>query len=79
VPGARRPDRGRGFEGNTADPVTLTAQIVKLKQRFRLNRVVLIGDRGMITSARITETPEPAGIDWITALRAPAIRKLASD
>jgi Transposase DDE domain len=49
------------FEGNTADPATLAAQIVKLKQRFRLNRVVLIGDRGMITSARITETPEPAG------------------
>lgn len=67
------------FEGNTADPATLGAQIAKLKQRFGLARVVLIGDRGMITSARIAEELIPAGLDWLTALRAPAIQKLAAD
>jgi Transposase DDE domain len=65
------------FEGNVGDPSTLASQISKLKQRFGLERVVLIGDRGMITEARIKETIEPAGIDFITALRAPAIRSLA--
>ncbi len=65
------------FEGNTADPVTLSAQIDKLKQRFKLQRVVMVGDRGLLTSARIEQTLRPAGLDWITALRAPAIRQLA--
>jgi len=55
---------------------TLRTQIAKLKQRFELDRVVLVGDRGMITEARIRETVKPAGLDFITALRAPAIRKL---
>jgi Transposase DDE domain len=64
------------FEGNVGDPATLASQIDKLKRRFRLARVVLVGDRGMITTARIEETLEPAGLDWITALRAPAIRSL---
>jgi len=67
------------FEGDTADPATLTSQIDKLKRRFGLKRVVLVGDRGMITSARIREELEPAGLDWITALRAPAIRQLVDD
>jgi Transposase DDE domain len=67
------------FEGNTADPVTLAAQIDKLKQRFRLQRVVMVGDRGLLTSARIEQTLRPAGLDWITALRAPAIRQLAAE
>ncbi|UPK32159.1 IS1634 family transposase (plasmid) [Bradyrhizobium sp. 186] len=67
------------FEGNTADPSTLAAQVDKLKARFKLSRVVLVGDRGMITSARIEADLMPAGLDWITALRAPAIRKLAED
>ena len=61
------------FDGNTADPMTLGNQIEKLKQRFRLDHVVLVGDRGMITQARITEDIKSAGLDWITALRAPAI------
>jgi hypothetical protein len=65
------------FEGNTADPATVAAQITKLKQRFRLRHVVMVGDRGMITTARIEQTLRPAGLDWITALRAPAIRQLA--
>jgi transposase len=64
------------FEGNVGDPATLASQIDKLKRRFRLKRVVLIGDRGMITAARLEETVKPAGLDWITALRAPAIRQL---
>src|SRR2546428_3179657 len=67
------------FEGNTADPVTLAAQIDKLKQRFRLQRVVMVGDRGVLTSARIEQTLRPAGLDWITALRAPAIKQLAAE
>ena len=64
------------FEGNTADPMTLSAQIDKLKERFGLSRVVLVGDRGMITNARIRDELMPAGLDWITALRAPQIRAL---
>ena len=64
------------FAGNTADPATLSAQIEKVKQRFGLSHVVLVGDRGMITKARIREELEPAGLDWITALRAPAIKVL---
>jgi transposase len=64
------------FEGNVGDPSTLASQIAKLKERFGLERVVLVGDRGMITQARLQETLAPAGLDWITALRAPAIRNL---
>ena len=64
------------FEGATGDPATLASQIAKLKQRFGLDHVVLVGDRGMITEARIAEDIKPAGLDWITALRAPAIRGL---
>jgi transposase len=64
------------FDGNTADPTTLATQVQKLKQRFHLDHVVLVGDRGMITQARITEDLRAAGLDWITALRAPAIKEL---
>ena len=64
------------FDGNTGDPTTLVVQVEKLKQRFRLDHVVLVGDRGMITQARLTEDIRPAGLDWITALRAPAIKEL---
>src|SRR3954462_16029241 len=64
------------FEGNTADPATLGPQIDKLKQRFGLTHVVLVGDRGLITEARITAEIKSAGLDWITALRAPAIKEL---
>jgi Transposase DDE domain len=66
------------FAGNTADPSTLKNQIDKLKHRFPLARVVLVGDRGMITQARLREDLIPAGLDWITALRAPAIQPLAA-
>jgi transposase len=64
------------FDGNTADPMTLAPQIEKLKQRFHLDHVVLVGDRGMITDARLTEDLKPAGLDWISSLRAPAIKEL---
>ena len=67
------------YAGNTSDPKTVSDQITKLRQRFGLQRVILVGDRGMITSARLRENLKPApGIEWITALRAPAIKKLAS-
>jgi transposase len=64
------------FEGNVGDPSTLQSQVSKLKERFGLERVVLIGDRGMITQARLEQTIKPAGLSFITALRAPAIRSL---
>ncbi len=67
------------FEGNTGDPATLANQIAKLKERFGLQRVIMVGDRGMITHARIEQELKPAGFDWITALRAPAIQKLAAE
>lgn len=64
------------FEGNTADPATVRRQVEKLRDRFGLERVVMVGDRGMLTSARLHEDLEPNGLDWITALRAPQIRQL---
>jgi Transposase DDE domain len=65
------------FEGNTGDPATLPAQVEKLKRRFGLKHVVLVGDRGMITQARLREDLKPGGLDWITSLRAPQIQALA--
>jgi transposase len=67
------------FDGNTADPSTLSTQVEKIKDRFGISRVVLVGDRGMITSARIRDDLKPAGLDWITCLRAPAIQALAAE
>jgi Transposase DDE domain len=67
------------FEGNTGDPKTLPAQITKIRERFAIARVVLVGDRGMLTEARLREDLRPIeGLDWITALRAPAIQALAA-
>jgi transposase len=67
------------FEGNTADPNTLNVQIEKLRKRFGVQRVVLVGDRGMLTSRRIDdELREVEGLDWISALRADNIQKLAA-
>ncbi len=65
------------FAGNSNDASTLQCQLEKLRERFGIERVVLVGDRGMITQARIEHIREHAeGIDWITALRAPQIQKL---
>jgi len=66
------------FEGNVADSKTLSSQIRKTRERFGLERIVVVGDRGVITEARIREELSPVdGVDWISALRAPAIRALA--
>ena len=68
------------FEGNTADPKTVAGQIRKLRQRFELQQVVIVGDRGMLTSARIREDLQTEeGVRWITALRAPQIQQLATN
>ena len=65
------------FEGNTGDPATVASQIQKIRQRFELERVVIVGDRGMLTDARIREEFNGVeGLDWISALRGPAIKKL---
>jgi hypothetical protein len=64
------------FTGNTGDPSTLAAQVIKLKERFGLAHVALAGDRGMITKARIKDDLKPAQLDWVTALRGPAIKAL---
>jgi hypothetical protein len=66
------------FKGATGDPSTLASQVKKLKQRFGLSHVALVGDRGMLTKARIRDDLKPAGLDWVTALRGPAIRALIS-
>jgi len=65
------------FEGNTGDPKTVAAQIAKLRERFHLERIILVGDRGMLTEKRIEQDLRPhAGLEWITALRAPQIQAL---
>jgi transposase len=66
------------FEGNTGDPKTVAPQIRKLRKRFQLEHVIVVGDRGMLTNARIREDLQPEGIDWITALRAPQIQALVA-
>jgi transposase len=68
------------FEGSTGDPKTVAVQIEKIRKRFDLKRVVVVGDRGMLTEARIREEFKTVdGLDWISALRAPAIRKLVEE
>ena len=64
------------FAGNTGDPATVASQIDKVKDRFAITRVVLVGDRGMLTAARLRQDVAPAHLDWITALRAPQVKKL---
>ena len=67
------------FKGNTGDPTTVAAQVTKVKDRFGITKVVLVGDRGMLTAARLREDVAPAGLDWITALRAPQVKTLVRD
>jgi hypothetical protein len=67
------------FAGNTGDPKTVAAQVTKVKDRFGIAKVVLVGDRGMLTAARLREDVAPAGLDWITALRAPQVKALVRD
>jgi len=65
------------FEGNTNDHQTVASQVQKLKERFGLDHVVLIGDRGMVSETTIREELEPLGLDWITALKEATVRTLA--
>lgn len=75
-----RPVATEVFAGDVGDPSTLASQIDKIRRRFGIQRVVLVGDRGMITEARLREDLAPVeGLDWITALRAPAIRGLIKE
>jgi hypothetical protein len=85
---AGRPVAVRVFPGNTGDPGAFTAIVKVVRDKFRLAKMVMVGDRGMITSARIqamnqlddgTQQPDADTYEWITALRAPAIRKLMAD
>ena len=64
------------FKGNTGDPKTVKSQVDKVKDRFAISKVVLVGDRGMLTAARLREDVRPAKLDWITALRAPQVKAL---
>jgi len=64
------------FKGNTGDPTTLLPQVEKLQKTFAIEQLILVGDRGMISQKQITELKQREGIDWITALRTGAIRKL---
>ncbi|MGB8414058.1 MAG: IS1634 family transposase [Candidatus Binatus sp.] len=64
------------FAGNTGDPKTVATQVTTLKERFGLSHVVLVGDRGMLTKARLEADVVPAELDFITALRAPSIKAL---
>ena len=64
------------FPGNTADPATLGRQVKRIQKRFGIARIALVGDRGMLTTARIREDLQPAGLDWISALTSKHLRKL---
>jgi hypothetical protein len=76
---AGRPVAIRVFKGNTADPAAFIKAVEVVRGKFGLNDLIMVGDRGMITSARIRALKELGGLSWITCLRAPAIRKLAGD
>ena len=76
---AGRPIAIRVFPGNTADPTAFTEAVTTVKDTFKLKNMVMVGDRGMITSARVEALRELGGIGWLTALRAPAIAALAAD
>ena len=67
------------FSGNTADPSTVASQVNRIRKRFGIDRVALVGDRGMLTTARIREDIEPAGLDWVSALKTQDIRKLLKE
>jgi transposase len=74
---AGRPVAVEVFTGEVHDDATLPAQVSKLKDRFALSRVVVVADRGMVTKANIELLGQAGGVDWITALKAPTIKKLA--
>jgi hypothetical protein len=67
------------FDGNTGDPKTLLPQVEKARKTFRLDKLVMVGDRGMISNVQIEALAKMEGVDWITALKSGAIAKLADD
>ena len=71
-----RPVAVRVFAGNTADPKTFPEAVPAVRQKFGLEQMIMVGDRGMITTARIKDLRELEGMAWITCLRHPAIKKL---
>jgi Transposase DDE domain len=74
-----RPVAVRVFPGNTADPASFTTVVEVVRGKFGLEQMVMVGDRGMITTARIDALKKLEGMAWVTALRAPAIKKLAEE
>ena len=64
------------FAGNTGDPATVASQVRKLRSRFGIERIALVGDRGMLTTARIRDALAPADLDWISALKSTDLRRL---
>ena len=74
--GEGRPVAIQVYPGNTGDPTTVPDQVEKMRQRFGLSRVVMVGDRGMLTEPQIGKLREHPGLGWISALRGPAIREL---
>lgn len=76
---AGRPVAIRVFPGNTGDPTAFKDAVKIVRDKFRLTTMVMVGDRGMITAARIDALREDTDLGWLTALRAPAIAKLAAD
>jgi hypothetical protein len=73
-----RPVAVEVFQGNTGDPATVGATVARVRDRFGIRRIVMVGDRGMLTSARVEALRELGGVGWITTLRAPAIAALAA-
>jgi len=71
-----RPIAVEVFAGNTADPATVASEVERIKERFKLVDVVLVGDRGMLTSARIKAIEAHGGIAWLSCLRSPQIQAL---
>ena len=67
------------FAGNTADPKAFTEAVTAVRQKFALHKMIMVGDRGMITSARIKDLRKLEGMTWITCLRHPAIKKLMAE
>ena len=67
------------FAGNTADPATVASQVEKLRDRYGIGKIAWVGDRGMLTQARIDTVLRPAGLDWVSSLRAPQVSALAQE
>jgi len=74
-----RPVAVEVFAGNTADPVSFKTAITRVRGDFGIKKLIMVGDRGMITGTRIDDLREMPGMDWITSLRAPAVAALAAD